>query len=117
MHHNRFSAPLLVSWNTKIETKARHQARYADGARSNLAVVGVLMPAAQSIAASLAWYAHEARDARVLRQPRNWAGIYLCVELYRLLVFRRRVRRIAFVDPFAPMSLSLSRQQHFRFVT
>lgn len=51
----------------------------------------------------------------VLRQPRNWAGIYLLLELWRYLRFRRRVKRIEHVDPFQPMSLSLSRHQHFKY--
>jgi hypothetical protein len=53
----------------------------------------------------------------VLRQPINWGGIYLLLELYRYFKFRKQVARIEHVDPFQPMSLSLSRRQHFQYCT
>ena len=51
----------------------------------------------------------------VVQQKYNWVGVYVLVELWRYIRFRRHVHRIEHVDPFQPMSLSLSRQQHFRY--
>lgn len=52
---------------------------------------------------------------KVLREPLNWAGVYMLIELWRYLRFRRRVTRIEHIDPFQPMSLNLSRRVHFKY--